>query len=87
MPPQFSTIQSNPLPPPADATPYPPQGQQQGQQPYGAAPYGQPQYGAQPYGSRPYGGAQTPAPYPPGKLRITARGQHRELTSEGYFRL
>jgi hypothetical protein len=61
MPPQFSTIQSNPLPPPAGATPYPPQGQQ----PYGAAPYGQQQYGAQPYGSQPYGGAQAPAAYPP----------------------
>jgi hypothetical protein len=66
MPPQFSTIQSNPLPPPADATPYP----QERQQPYGAAPYGQPQYGAQPYGAQPYGaqpygGAQAPAPYPP----------------------
>ncbi len=66
LPPQFSTIQSNPLPPPADATPSPPQGQQ----PDGAAPYGQPQYGAQPYGaqpygSQPYGAAQTPAPYPP----------------------
>jgi hypothetical protein len=66
LPPQFSTIQSAPLPPPADATPYPPQGQQ----PYGAAPYEQPQYGAQPYGAQPYGsqsygGAQAPAPYPP----------------------
>jgi hypothetical protein len=64
MPPQFSTIQSNPLPPPQAAAPYPPQGQQ----PYGAAPYGQPQYGAQPYGaqpygSQPYGGAQASAPY------------------------
>jgi hypothetical protein len=62
MPPQFSTIQSNPLPPPADATPYPPQGPQQGQQPYGAAPYGQPQYGAPRYGEQQYG---TYAPPPP----------------------
>jgi len=66
MPSQFSTIQSNPLPPPADATPYPPPNQQ----PYGAAPYGQPQYGApqygvQPYGAPPYGAAQARTPYPP----------------------
>jgi hypothetical protein len=61
MPPQFSTIQSNPLPPPQAEAPYPPQDPQ----PYGAAPYGQPQYGAQPYGSQPYGAAQAPASYPP----------------------
>jgi hypothetical protein len=69
MPPQFSTIESNPLPPPQAQAPYP----QPSQQPYGAAPYGQPQYGqpqygAQTYGSQPYG-EQTygaaPAPYPP----------------------
>ncbi len=69
VPPQFSTIQSNPLPPPRAQAPYPPPSRQ----PYGAAPYGQPQYGApnngaqtygaQPYGSQPYG--QAPAPYPP----------------------
>jgi hypothetical protein len=80
MPPQFSTIQSNPLPPPADATPYPPQGRQQGQQPYGAAPYGQRQYGAQPYGtqpygSQPYGAAQAPAPYPPAQSNAAPYGQ------------
>ncbi len=67
MPPQLSTIQSNPLPPPQAEAPYPPSSQQ----PYGAAPaygrpqYGAPPYGAQPYGSQPYDGAQAPAPYPP----------------------
>jgi hypothetical protein len=64
MPPQWSTIQSNPLPPPQAQTPYPPPGEP----PYGTAPYGQPHYGAQPYGAQPYGsqsygGAQAPAPY------------------------
>jgi hypothetical protein len=62
MPPQFSTIQSNPLPPPS-------------QQPYGAAPYGQPQYGAEPYGSRPYG--QAPAPYPPQQSKPAPYGQQQ----------
>jgi hypothetical protein len=82
MPPQFSAVQSKPLPPPQAQAPYPPPGQQ----PYGAAPYGQPPYGAQnthsaqPYGARPYGSqpyGQAPAPYPPQQSNQPPYGQQQ----------
>jgi len=66
VPPQFSTIQSNPLPPPQAQAPYPPPNQQ----PYGAAPYEQPRYGAQPYG-------QAPSPYPPQQSSAAPYGQQQ----------
>src|SRR5579859_4452639 len=71
VPPQFSTIQSNPLPPPRAQAPYPPPNRQ----PYGAAPYGQPQNGAQPYGAQPHG--QAPSPYPPQQSNGAPYGQQQ----------